>query len=107
MTPPPIHRCEGCFLQEQREGSVCPGARDAYGLADVQAERNSEALRAAIQLDAYSYPSLAQLVRIDAAQAARDAQLGGASLLVIDAAPAGLLPVAATDEEVICVPSEK
>ena len=103
MTPPPIHPCEGCFLQEEREGRVCPAAHDIYGLPDVQAERNRESLRAAIQLDAYSYPSLDQLVRIDAA---RGALPGGALLPMIEAAPAAPLSLASVEEEVICVQIE-
>jgi hypothetical protein len=103
MTPPPIHPCEGCFLQEQREGRTCPAAHDAYGLPDLQATRNSEALRAAIQSDAYSYPSLDQLVRIDAA---REVLPGGPLLPVIEAAPAALLSLASVEEEVICVQIE-
>jgi hypothetical protein len=66
-------------------------------------------LRLAVHLDgaAESSPTLGQLVRIDAAQAAHGTLLGEAPPLVIGAAPAGLLPVAATDGEVVCVPSEE
>ena len=40
MTPPPSHdhTCEGCALQEARDGRVCPSARDDYGLPDVEAQ---------------------------------------------------------------------
>jgi hypothetical protein len=69
MTPPPNHNhpCEGCFLQEQRSGRVCPTARDAYGLPDVtEAQRRAAALHAAILADAQNIPAFAELVRLDA-----------------------------------------
>ena len=67
MTPPPDHNhpCEGCFLAEQREGRVCPAARD-LGLPDVKAQRHAEALHAAILADAGRVPGFAELVRHDA-----------------------------------------
>ncbi len=68
MTLPlsPTHPCEGCFLQEQRSGRVCPSARDAYALADLEAQRHGEALHAAILADAGRVPGFAELVRRDA-----------------------------------------
>lgn len=66
MTPPPPHLCEGCALQESRDGRVCPAASDAYGLPDVAAERHAAALHAAIVADAGRIPSFAELVRRDA-----------------------------------------
>ena len=67
MTPPPNHHpCAGCALQEVREGRVCPAARDAYSLPDVEAQRHAAALHAAILADARAVPSFAALVRHDA-----------------------------------------
>jgi hypothetical protein len=67
MTPPPDHNhpCEGCFLAEQREGRVCPAARD-LGLPDVEAQRHAESLYAAILADVGRTPGFAELVRGDA-----------------------------------------
>lgn len=63
MTPPPNHRhpCEGCALEEARDGRVCSAARDVYELPNV------EALHAAILADAECLPGFAELVRWDAA----------------------------------------
>jgi len=68
MTPPSnhAHPCAGCALQEAREGRVCPAARDAYGLPDVEAQRHAAALHAAILADARAMPGFAALVRHDA-----------------------------------------
>ena len=69
MTPPPNQNfvCQGCFLQEQRSGRVCPTARDAYGLPDViEAQRRADVLHAAIVADAQAVPAFADLLRLDA-----------------------------------------
>jgi hypothetical protein len=66
MTPPPSHPCEGCVLQEARDGRVCPVARDAYSLPDLEAQRHAQALHAAILADAGRTPGFAELVRSDA-----------------------------------------
>jgi hypothetical protein len=68
MSPPynQDHACRGCFLAGQREGRVCPAARDAYGLPDVEAQRHAAALHAAILADAGRVPGFAELVRRDA-----------------------------------------
>jgi hypothetical protein len=68
MTPPPNHPCESCHLQEARGGRVCPRARDAYGLADLVAQHQAEALHAAILADAGRTPGFAELVRLEAQQ---------------------------------------
>jgi hypothetical protein len=67
MTPPNPnqHPCRGCFLEQQREGRVCPAAR-AQGLPDVETERHAAALHAAILADAQGLPGFAELVRRDA-----------------------------------------
>jgi hypothetical protein len=65
MTPPPTHPCSNCFLEEQREGRVCPAARDVYGLPDLEAQQNAEALRLAIREDR-PLSTLADLVHVDA-----------------------------------------
>lgn len=68
MTPPlnHDHPCDGCLLQESREGRVCPAARAVHGLPDVEAQRHAEALHAAILADAGHVPGFAELVRGDA-----------------------------------------
>jgi hypothetical protein len=61
------HPCEHCFLQEQRQGRVCPAAHDVYGLSDLQAQQQSaEALRQAITQDAQIVVQLPALVQLDA-----------------------------------------
>jgi hypothetical protein len=69
MTPPPNPNllCEGCFLAEQRDGRVCPAARDVHGLPDVEAHRHAQALHDAILADAGRTPGFAELVHRDAA----------------------------------------
>jgi hypothetical protein len=68
MAPPnPNHPCDGCLLAEQRDGRICPAARDAHGLPDVEAQRHAEALHAAILADARRTPAFVELVRRDAA----------------------------------------
>lgn len=68
MTPSPNHNhpCEGCFLQESRDGRTCPAAHDIHGLADLVAQHRAEALHAAILADAGRVPGFAELVRRDA-----------------------------------------
>jgi hypothetical protein len=68
MIPPPTdnHPCGGCALQEARDGRVCPVARDAFGLPDVETQRHAEALHAAILAEAQQRPAFAELVRHDA-----------------------------------------
>jgi hypothetical protein len=69
MPPPPNQNfaCQGCFLQEQRSGRVCPTARTVYGLPDVsEAQRRADVLHAAVVADAQSVPAFADLVRRDA-----------------------------------------
>jgi hypothetical protein len=69
MTPPPNddHPCQGCFLQEQRSGRICPAAREIHRLADLaDAQRRADALHAAILADAQNIPAFAALVRRDA-----------------------------------------
>jgi hypothetical protein len=67
MTPRPNHHlCEGCALQEARDGRVCPAARDVYDLPDVEAQRRAEVLHAAIVQEARPVPALPELVRRDA-----------------------------------------
>lgn len=91
MTPP-THPCEGCFLQESREGRVCPPARDVYGLADLIAQRQAEALRAALAQDAENTRSLAQCICIDASLPAPHKLLPATSpTLLLAAAPTGRL----------------
>jgi hypothetical protein len=70
MTPPPNynHPCDGCFLQEQRRGRVCPAARDAYALEDLEAQRQGEILRALVLAEAGGAPSLTEMVRREAQQ---------------------------------------
>jgi hypothetical protein len=61
------HPCHGCLLQEQRDGRVCPAAREVYGLPDViEAQRRADVLHAAIVEDAQTIPAFADLVRFDA-----------------------------------------
>jgi hypothetical protein len=67
MTPPHNSVCQGCFLQEQRSGRICPAARTVYGLPDVaEAQRRAAVLHAAILADARAVPAFADLVRHDA-----------------------------------------
>jgi hypothetical protein len=68
MTPPSDHHsCEGCVLQESRQGRVCPAAREVYGLADLVDQFQAEALRVAVMADALSAgPTLPELVRLEA-----------------------------------------
>jgi hypothetical protein len=65
-SPDHKHPCNGCALQEARDGRVCPAARDAYNLPDVEAEHHGAALHAAILADAQSLPGFAELARRDA-----------------------------------------
>ena len=59
--------CDGCFLYERR--GVCPMARNAYGFPNTaEAQRRTEALRAAILQDAGTILSLGELVRLEARQ---------------------------------------
>jgi hypothetical protein len=60
------HPCQGCFLEQQRGGRVCPAAREVYGLPDIEAERHATALHAAVLADAQAVPGFAELVRHDA-----------------------------------------
>ncbi len=66
MTPPRPHPCEGCALQEARDGRVCPAAREVYTLPDVEAQRRADILHAAIVQEARPVPALPELVRLDA-----------------------------------------
>jgi hypothetical protein len=67
MTPPPNpHPCQGCPIEEARDGRVCPAARDAYGLPDVETQRRADVLHAAILADAGCTPGFVELVRRDA-----------------------------------------
>lgn len=62
------HFCDGCFLQEQREGRVCPAAHDVYGLPDLaEAASRAAALHTAVAQDAEAVPGFGELVSRDAA----------------------------------------
>lgn len=71
MTPPPNHDayCTGCFLHE-RTGATCPMVRGGYNPEAAEARRRAAALHAAVLQDAQSSPTLAGLVRSDAAKPA-------------------------------------
>lgn len=107
MTPPPNHNhpCQGCFLQEQRSGRVCPAARDAHGLADLVAQRRAEALHTAILTDAQNVPAFAELVRLDAMNPA--AALPASITLGLLAAPSlvSLSPDSRKDAVRVAIPS--
>jgi hypothetical protein len=68
MTPPLTHHhpCGDCILQEARGGRVCPAARDAYRLPDVEVERHAQVLRALVLAEAPNHTSLIELVRQEA-----------------------------------------
>lgn len=61
-----VHSCEHCVLQEVRDGRVCPAAREVHGLPDVETQRHTAALHAAILVDARRTSGFADLVRGDA-----------------------------------------
>lgn len=92
MTPPPNHDhpCEGCYLQEARDGRVCPSARHTHGLADLVAQRQAEVLRAAILADLGRTAGFVELVRLEAQQ--RRPKLLTPSPRLLPAAPATSTP---------------
>jgi hypothetical protein len=66
LLPSHEHPCWGCFLEQQRGGRVCPAAREVYSLPDVEAQRHTAALHAAVLADAGRTSGFAELVRGDA-----------------------------------------
>jgi hypothetical protein len=53
-------------LQEARGGRVCPAAREAHRLPDIEVQRRGDVLHAAIVQEARPMPALPELVRRDA-----------------------------------------
>lgn len=100
MTPPTSHPCQGCFLQEERHGRVCPAARDVYGLDNLaERERRAAALRAGLAQDAHDLPTFCQLIQFDARQLGPSRALSAAvSHPLLEATPADRLSTTARKE---------
>ncbi len=105
MTPPPNHDhpCEGCYLQEARDGRVCPAARNVYSLADLVAQRQAEVLHAAILAELGRTAGFVELVRLEAQQ--RRPKLPASSPRLLPAAPVTSTPHAQQKEAIyVAVP---